>query len=81
MARSAKFRLKGDDAALIMRGDGGIELMIPDGKPGDRVPDHIVLLMAIAERLEGDPTFCDQMIEHMKNVVAEPLGIARITAH
>lgn len=81
MANSAKFRLKGTDAALIMRGNGNLELMIPDGTPGDRVPDHIVMLMAIAERIESDPEFCDDLIEHMKGAVAGTLGIAPVSTH
>ncbi len=81
MANSAKFTLKGDDAALIMRGDGEIELLVPDGEPGERVPEHVVLLMAIAGRLDSDPDFCDDLIEKMKGEVARQLGVVSVRQH
>ena len=80
MAR-ATIRLRGEDAALVMRGDGEMELMIPDGEGGSRVPDHVVMLMAIAERLSSDPDFCEDLIEHMQDTVSEPLGINKVLQH
>ena len=81
MANSMKFILKDDDAALIMRGNGELELLVPDGEPGERVPEHVVLLMAIAGRLDSDPEFCDDLIEKMKGSVADQLGVVAVRQH
>lgn len=81
MVNSAKFTLKGDDAALIMRSNGEMELLVPDGEPGECVPEHIVLLMAIAGRLDSDPDFCDDLIEKMKGSVADQLGVVSVRQH
>lgn len=65
MARMT-LRLRGEDAALVLREDGTCEVMIPEGEPGALVPAHVVLLIALAQRLD-DPEFCEQVIEAMKD--------------
>lgn len=81
MAKSATLRLKNDDAALVLCGNGKLKLTLPAGQPGDQVPDHAVLLMAIAERLEHDPEFADDLMEHMQDCAGEQFDIAPASVH
>lgn len=66
-------KLRGTDAALVMREDGHLEVIFPDGEEGTPVPTHIVLLLAIAQHLDCEE-FCDDMIEFMQEECThEPL--------
>ena len=66
-------KLRGTDAALVMREDGRVEVIAPEGEAQAEVPIHIVLLLAIAQHLECEE-FCDDMIEFMQEECThEPL--------
>ena len=64
--------LTGTDSALVMRANGTYELIAPDGEPGTPVPAHVVLLIAIAERI-ADIEFCEELVEHMVNETRHPV--------
>lgn len=66
----ATITLKGQDAGFIIRGDtGNFEMHLPEMKdPDEIVPNHILLLMAIALRLK-DPEFCNELATWFDNEV------------
>ena len=63
--RKTTIKLKGDDAALIMRANGVLELQVPEGEEGDTVPEHVAILMAVAEHLM-DEDFREEMLDFVK---------------
>lgn len=56
--------LTGADACLIIRKDGSVEVIAPEGEAGDLMPCHVVVLMGVAQHLD-DEGFCQAMAERV----------------
>ena len=54
------------DAPVTHEHRAALMTMIADGEPGSPVPGHVVLLIAIAERI-ADIEFCEELVEYMAN--------------
>ena len=50
------------DAALILRGNGKMELALPRAKEGEKLPDSVLLLTALMIKLE-DTTFTNKLVQ------------------
>ncbi len=64
-----KIELEDDESALILGADGSLQFIIPEFDGGDVVPDHALLIVAIANRLEDDPDFAQELLEYLKDEV------------
>jgi len=55
------------DSAIVMKTDGTFKLLIPPMEDDEVVPENVLMMLAIANRLEQDPTFANEMFEWFKN--------------
>ncbi len=66
--RSATVTLTGNDACVIFKEDGSVELVCSDKMNGERLKPNVVVMMGVAEHLL-DVEFCEDMIDYMVGAV------------
>ena len=58
------------DAILIYKANGDVKLVLPDtGESEEEVPDHILVMSAVAAKLSNDVTFHAEMVTWFEDYV------------
>jgi hypothetical protein len=61
-----------DDVAIVLRGDGKIETLLPAHEVGDMVPDNVLPMMMLSDQLENIGV--DALAEQFKEIAREHIG-------
>jgi hypothetical protein len=64
--KQTMLKLDAKDAALVLRGNGKMEVALPKGSEGEKLPDTALILTALMIKLE-DSNFTNKLVQKAFN--------------
>jgi len=65
-------QLEGNEAALILSPDGGIQVMLPDGNQGgNQGGNHLMVIWMLARLLDEDDEFPNYVADRLAQIISE----------